>query len=70
MSASVGFLTGLGAVAANVIYASTASFSYFILSGLLLGYHLYLKIVLIHLGVKKPINGNVLIYFSPIMSPS
>ncbi|MBS2967670.1 LysE family transporter [Metabacillus sp. KIGAM252] len=53
---SAGFLTGFGAVTANIIYAAIAAFGFSMVSSFLLKYELYLKIFgsafLIYLGVK------------------
>jgi threonine/homoserine/homoserine lactone efflux protein len=51
-----GFLTGLGAVTANIIYASIAAFSFSVISNFLLEHQLYLKMIgsafLFYLGIK------------------
>ncbi|MFC7372920.1 LysE family translocator [Fictibacillus iocasae] len=53
---AAGFLTGLGAVTANLIYASVAAFGFSVVSGFLLEHELALKMMgslfLLYLGVK------------------
>ncbi|RLQ94376.1 LysE family translocator [Falsibacillus albus] len=53
---SAGFLTGFGAVAANVIYASIAAFGFSVISALLLNQEEWLKIIgsffLLYIGIK------------------
>ena len=53
---SAGFLTGMGAVSANIIYACIAAFGFSIVSSFLLEQQFYLKIIgalfLFYLGIK------------------
>jgi threonine/homoserine/homoserine lactone efflux protein len=53
---AAGFLTGFGAVTANIFYASIAALGFSIVSAFLMQYEVYLKIAgtvfLIYLGVK------------------
>jgi threonine/homoserine/homoserine lactone efflux protein len=53
---AAGFLTGLGAVTANVIYASIAAFGFSLVSSFLIEQQLYLRIIgsafLFYLGIK------------------
>ncbi|PFA63199.1 lysine transporter LysE [Bacillus sp. AFS015802] len=54
--ATAGFLTGLGAATANIIYASIAAFGFTVVSAFMLEQQVYLKIIgmvfLVYLGMK------------------
>lgn len=64
---SAGFVTGLGAVTANIIYASIAAFGFSIVASFLLEQEFYIKlfgsVFLLYLGIKtflkKPANSAV-----------